>query len=172
MLGTEGPRIFNRPPQPLLDAFALIGRGQFHRSRASFEKRLRSQKSSDPATLLGLAAACILDGDPSSATAKTRLAWAAVSDDLFELVTVAAYYAHSGRHDEALFALMRARAMASDHGDDAALIHVCRFLQVLGESREAIKLFTARLQNRLRLFTFVLISITILARGDDRYGAP
>lgn len=132
-------RVSSTDRRNLLDAFALMGRGQFHRARASFEKQIRSQKSSDPATLLGLAAASILDGDPGSAVANTRLAWAAVSDDLFELVTVAAYYTRSGRHDEALFALMRARAMASDNGDDAALIQVCRFLRVLGESREALK---------------------------------
>ena len=103
-------RVSSTDRRNLLDAFALMGRGQFHRARASFEKQIRSQKSSDPATLLGLAAASILDGDPSSAAANTRLAWAAVGDDLFELVTVAAYYTRSGKHDEAVFALMRARA--------------------------------------------------------------
>jgi len=132
-------RVSSTDRRNLLDSFALMGRGQFHRARASFEKQLRSQKSSDPATLLGLAAAYILDGDPSSAAAKTRLAWAAVSDDLFELVTIAAYYTRSGRQDEALFPLMRARAIASDNDDDAALIQVCSCLRILGESREALK---------------------------------
>lgn len=135
-------RVSSTDRRNLLDGFAPMGRGQFHRARASFEKQIRSKKPSDPATFLGLAAASILDGDSSSAAANTRLAWAAVSDDLFELVTVAAYYTRSGRHDEALFPLMRARAIASDNDDDAALIQVCRFLLVLGESKEALK--TAR----------------------------